>query len=166
MCPRLVRPGLTAVTLIALAVPALGAGDREAVEAAFKAFQAALKAGDAGKIHDLLDGASQAAAERSAQFIKSAYLKGTEPQKARIAKLLGLPGAELARLTGRGFLKSKRFQAKYDEVPGSKIQEITVRGNRATVVYIEPDNDREKLLFNRQKGKWKVSAPMPAVALP
>jgi hypothetical protein len=146
--------------------PRLRADARENVTKVFQAFQAALKAGDAGKTYALLDSASQAAADRTARLIRTAVGKATDAQKAQLVKTLGLPAGELARLTGVGFLRTKRFRAKYDEVPGSKIKEITVQGNRATVVYIEPDEDREKLRLNRQKGKWKVSAPMPAVALP
>src|SRR5262249_28153214 len=115
--------------------PRLRAADKEEVEGVFKAFQAALKARDAAKVYSLLDSTSRAAADRSASLIKSAYARATSDQKDKMAKALGLPGAELAKLTGEGFLKTKRFQAKYDEVPGSKIEKVTVQGNRATVFY-------------------------------
>jgi hypothetical protein len=142
------------------------ADDKEDVTRTFKAFQAALKAKDAAKIYALLDNASQKAANTRALFIKAAYNKASAAQKAKWEKSLGLPGTELAKLTGQGFLKTKRFQAKYDEVPGSKIQKITVQEDRATVFYIEPDEDKEKLQLNREKGKWKISAPMPQVGKP
>jgi hypothetical protein len=170
------RPGTTRVWWTAILVtaavtaflspPRLLAGDKEDVTKAFQAFQAALKAKDAAKTYALLDSASQASAKRAAQFVKTTYIKSSEDKKAKMAKTLGLPGTELAKLTSEGFLKTKLFQGKYDEVPGSKIQEVTVQGDRATVAYIEPDNDKEKLQLNREKGKWKISAPMPTVPKP
>src|SRR5215471_16751396 len=140
----LVTAGVTGL----LNLPRLLAGDKEDVTRTFEAFQAALKAKDAAKIYPLLDNASQKAANTRALFIKAAYNKASAAQKAKWEKSLGLPGTELAKLTGQGFLKTKRFQAKYDEVPGSKIQKVTVQEDRATVFYIEPDEDKEKLQLN------------------
>jgi hypothetical protein len=171
MRPSATPVGRTAILLTAAVAgfvcpPRLLAGDKEDVRAAFQAFQAALKARDAAKVYALLDSASQAAANRAAQFVKTTYNKAADAQKAKMVKTLGLPGTELARLTGEGFLKTKTFQGKYDEIPGSKVQDVTVQGDRATVFYIEPDNDKEKLQLNRQKGKWRISAPMPMVPKP
>ena len=170
MRPSTVRVWLTVILLTAgvtgfFEMPRLRAADKDDVTEAFKAFQAALKAKDAAKVYGLLDSASQKAADRSAGLIRAAYAKASDDQKAKMEKALGLAGAELAKLTGEGFLKTKRFQGKYDEVPGSKVEKVTVQGNRATVFYIEPDQDHEKLQLNKQQGKWKVSAPMPLVAV-
>jgi hypothetical protein len=142
------------------------AGDKEDVTKAFKAFQAALKAKDTAKVYALLDAASRKEADQAARFIAKSYAKATAAQKARMVKSLGLPGTDLAKLTGPGFLKCKPFQAKYDEVPDSKVQGVTVQGDRAVVSYIEADGDKEKLQLNREKGKWKVSAQMPRVPKP
>src|SRR5262249_4485083 len=100
------------------------------------------------------------------QVVKAAYARAKADRKAKLEKTLGLSGAELAKLTGQGFLKTKRFQAKYDEVPGSKVNNVKVDGDQATVTYTEEDGDKEKLRLFLQKGEWKVSAPMPPVALP
>jgi hypothetical protein len=142
------------------------AGGEEPVRKAFMDFQAALKERDAAKIWELLDTDSQKAAERAARAIKGAYAGAGADKKAKMEKSLGLPGSDLAALTGQGFLKTTGFHGKYHEVPGSKIMQVMVQGDRATVTYIEEDGDKEKLRFNRQGGKWKVSAPMPPVAQP
>jgi hypothetical protein len=131
------------------------------VRETFTALQKALEARDAEKLWGLLDAESQADAERAAGAVKAAYEKAGAEEKAQQEKALGLTGAELSALTGRGFLKTKRFQGKYDEVPGSKLDKITVQGDSATVNYVEADGDRERLTLVRQEGHWKVSLPMP-----
>jgi hypothetical protein len=87
-------------------------------------------------------------------------------EKAKQEAALGLPGAELTGLTGKGFLKTKRFQRKYHELPDSTIEKVTVQGNNATAYYLEPDGDKEKLLLVRQEGQWKVWLAMPKVRKP
>jgi hypothetical protein len=131
------------------------------VREAFTAFQAALKARDADKLWTLLDTESQADAERTAQAIKAAFEKAGAEEKSQQEKALGLSGADLSSLTGRGFLKTNRFHGKYDEVPESKVDKVTVQGDSATVTYIEPDGDKEKLTLVRREGRWKITLPMP-----
>jgi hypothetical protein len=153
------------VVMLVLVPQGVRAADEKAeVREAFTTFQAALKAQDAGKLWKLLDTDSRTAAERAAKAVKAAHAKATPEGKAKLEKALGLSGAELGALTGEGFLKTKRFQAKYGEVPDSKINTIDVQGDSATVNYTEADGDKEKLRLNRQQGEWKVSAPMPPVA--
>jgi hypothetical protein len=131
------------------------------VRATFSALQAALKARDVDKLWMLLDAESQADAERAAQAIKAAYEKAGPDEKAQQEKALGLTGAELSSLSGRGFLKTNRFQGKYDEVPDSKLDKVTIQGDNATVAYTEADGDKEKVTLVRQEGRWKVTLPMP-----
>jgi hypothetical protein len=135
--------------------------DEQTVKEAFEAFQAAIKAKDAEKLWGLLDSDSRGDAERAAKAIKAAYAKASAEQKAELEKKLGLAGDELAKLTGAGFLKTKRFLGKYDEVPGSKIEKVTVQRNSAKVQYVEEDGDKETMKLIRQDGKWKLSVPMP-----
>jgi hypothetical protein len=137
------------------------AGDEKTVKESFEAFQAALKVQDADKLWSLLDSDGRADAERAATAIREAYAKASAEQKAEQEKALGLPGAELAELSGKGFLKTKRFHGKYDEVPESKISKITIKGDAATVDYVEADGDKEKLQLVRQEGAWKLSLTMP-----
>jgi hypothetical protein len=140
-------------------------GEDQAREA-FTDFQVALKARDADKLWALLDTQSQEDAERVAKVIKEAYTKSGAEEKAHQEEALGLTDTELSSLSGRGFLKTKRFQGKYEELRDSKIDKITVQGDTATVMYIEPDGDRERLTLVRQDGRWKLTVPMPKGALP
>jgi vancomycin permeability regulator SanA len=132
----------------------------------FAALQTALKAKDAEKVWDLLDGDSQADAEREAKAVREAYTKASTEEKAEQEKQLSLPGTELAALTGKGYLKTKRFLSKYEEIPESKIDKVTVQGDKATINYTEPDEEKEKLTLVRQDNKWKVSLSMPKAAHP
>ena len=128
--------------------------------------QAALKASDAPTIWKLLDHDSQADAERAAKAVQAAYVKADPKEKSEQEKALGLTADDLAGLTALGFLKSKRFHGKYDELAESKIDKVTVQGDKATVAYTEPDGDKEKLTLVRQDGQWKVSLPMPKATQP
>ncbi len=135
--------------------------DEDEVRAAFTAFQAALKARDADKLWSQLDSESQADAERAAKAAKAAYEAASGDEKAQQEKALGLSAAEISALTGKGFLRTKRFQGKYDEVPESKLDKVSVQGNTATVNYVEPDGDKEKFTLVRQDGRWALVVPMP-----
>lgn len=158
-------------TLLLVAVLAAGpigtafgqsAEEKEARDT-FTAFAQAIKAKDAGKTWKLLDKDSQAAADRAAKSVRTTYGKASADDKKKLEKALGLTGTDLAKLTGEGFLKTKGFHGKYHEVPGSKIDKVTIQGKRAIVHYVEADGDKERLRFVKQDGKWKVSAPMPPV---
>ena len=69
-------------------------------------------------------------------------------------------------LTGVGFVKTKRFHGTHDELSKSKIDKVTIQGDKATVAYIEPDDDKVKISLVRQDGQWKVSLPMPKTTQP
>jgi hypothetical protein len=137
------------------------AGDEGPVRESFVALQAALKARDADKLWTLLDEESRADAERAAKAVQETYAKADAADKAEQEKALGLAGPELSGLTGKGFLKTKRFHGKYEELAESKIDKITVQGDQATAAYTEPDGDKEKLAFVRQGGQWRASLAMP-----
>jgi hypothetical protein len=160
--------------LLALAVgcsssPSTGlpAADEEgAVRAQFAALQSAIKAGDVDQLWLMLERNHIFEAERAAQDIQSAYAKANAEEKAKQEEKLGLPGAELTGLKGKGFLKTKGFQDKYHELPNSTIEQVTVEGNHATVNYLEPDGKKEELILVRQDGQWKVWLEMPRESPP
>lgn len=137
--------------------------DEEPVTAAFAALQAALKAKDGEKILALLDDESREEAERVAKAMRDGYAKATPAERGDVEKTLGLSAAELGSLNAAGFLKSKRFRGTYDEVSESKIEKVTVQGDKATVTFVEPDGDKERLSFVRKGGEWKASLAMPKV---
>jgi hypothetical protein len=166
------RFGGTGILCVALVLGCSKAPDSSpaeeegAVRAQFAALQAALKGGDPDKLWMLLDSKSQADAERAAKTIQTTYGKASAEEKAEQEKALGLTGPELAGLTGKGFLKTKRFQRKYHDLPDSTIEKVLIQGESATVHYLESDGDKEKAIFVRQDGKWKAWLTMPNVSKP
>ena len=134
------------------------------VRARFAELQTALKAGDADKVWALLNSKSQADAERAARALQTAYAQAGAEEKAKQEEAVGLTGDDLAGLTGKGFLKTRRFRRKYDELPDSRVERVTVEGDNATVYYREPDGDDEKLILVRQEGQWRawLAVPQPA----
>lgn len=140
--------------------PALSlAADEDDVRAAFQSFQQALKAGDPDKIWPLMDKASQDAAEKNARTLREGYEKADAKKKTEIEKAMGLSAAELGKLNGKLYTKSKRFLGKkpYDEIPTSKIEKVTINGDKATIHYSEADGDKLEIVAVRQDGKWKFS---------
>jgi hypothetical protein len=127
----------------------------------FKDLQAALKAQDGDKLWGLLSKKSQAEAEQAAKDLRAAYEQAGPEERAKQEKATGLSGAELSKLTGPGFLKSKRFLRKYDEVPESPVERVAVQGDNATVYFTEPDGDKEKIIFLHEGGQWKAWLKMP-----
>jgi hypothetical protein len=130
----------------------------------FAELQSAVKNRDADKLWALLDRKSQADANREAEAIRAEHARASAEEKAKQEEALGLSGPEVSELTGTGLLKTKRFLSKYDELPESKIDNIVIQGGNATVHYVEPDGDHEKLILVRQEGQWKVWLAMPKVA--
>ncbi len=150
--------------LILLQVTAARSADEdEPVRKAFIALQTALKGQDAEQVWKRLDADSRKAAERAAKAVQAVYSKANADDRAKLEKALGLEGDELARLSGTGYLKSRGFRARYEELSQSKIEKIVVEGDKAIIHYIEPDNDKEKLRMLRQGGEWKATLMMPSV---
>ena len=144
----------------------LAAGrEAEQIRQTFAAFQAALKTRDGEALYRLLDRDSRADAEAAAKALQETYAKAPQTAKGEQEKALGLTGVELAQLTAAGYLKSNRFHGMYEELSESKIDDIRVQGDRATVSYTEPDGDKEKASLVREDGQWKVTVRIPP-ALP
>jgi hypothetical protein len=159
-CPVVVLAVIAGALLAQDIRSAQGKAEDE-VKQAFVALQGAIKAKDAAKIWDLLDTDTRLDAEKAAKKVKGVYKKANDKEKADHEKNLGITPDEFAKLDGQLLLKTKRFLGKYDEIPDSKITGITVKGDSATLNYLEPDGDKEKLDYTRQAGKWKVAMPLP-----
>lgn len=162
LLPFLLAVGCSQPTQKALSTQGGGSqGDTE-VRQAWQTLQTAIKAKDAEKIWVLLDDDSHTDADRVAKSLADDYAKAAALQKTEQEKKLGLTAAEFSNMSGKTFLKSKRFMGKYDELGESKLDSVTVQGNKATIAYTEADGDKEKLTLNKQGNDWKVSLPMPA----
>jgi hypothetical protein len=139
--------------------------DAEAgVRQAFAELQATVKAGDIDRLWNLLSDKSQADAERRAESIREAYAKADPAEKAQQEKDTGLSGVAQSQLTGKGFLKTQRFQRKFEDLPSGNINQIVIDSDRATVHYTESDGDKEKAIFIRQNGEWRAWLTMPSAS--
>jgi hypothetical protein len=141
--------------------------DAEAeVRAKFAEVQSASKSQDPNKLWDLLSGRSQADADKEAKGIRAAYRQGSPEQRGKQEKEWGLPGGELAKLTGARFLETRVFRHKRDEVAGGKVTRVRAEGDSATVYFDDPEGDKEKLRFVREDGQWKAWMTIPKVKKP
>ena len=147
----------TALVVGAVMSPMCRADDADDAKAAFSAFQKALESKDPEKIWPLLDAKTQADADKAAAALKTTYGKATAAEKAALEKAFGLSADEIKDVTGKVYLKSKRFVGKYHEIPGSTFDKAVIDGDKATVHYTEEDKDKVKLDLVRKDGKWKVS---------
>ncbi len=144
----------------------LADADEAAVRERFAELQSAIKKQDAEKIWEMLDAKSKADAERVVKEIISAYEKADPKEKTELEDALGLKADGMAALTAPGYLKTKRFQKKYDELPDSKIEKVVVRTDGATLHYLEPDGDKEKLIFLRQGNSYQALLAIPKLKRP
>ena len=140
------------------------ADEETAVRAQFVALQAAIEKMDSDKLWALMDGKSQTEANRAVKDIQAVHAKANAEEKMKLEAALGLSAADIAKLTGSGYLKTKRFHKKYHELPESKIEKVVIQGENATVHYVEPDDDHERLIFIRRDGQWKAWLGIPKVA--
>ena len=136
----------------------------EDIKAAWASFQEAVKAKDPEKIWGLLDADTQAGAENAAKSLREKYAKATPAEQAELQKKYVLSGEEIATIKGVSYLKSKEFAHPYREVPDSKMTKIDMKGDKAKLHYVEPDNDKEDLDLVRKDGKWKFVLPMTKVS--
>ena len=147
------------VALIVGCVALAGDGPEATVRAQFAHLQAAIKAGSGEKLLALLNDKSRADVDREVKAIQTAHAKPN--LKAKVEELVGLKDAAVTGLKATDLPKLKHFHKKYHELPESKIEKVVISGENATVHYIEPDDDHEKILFTRQGGEWKIWLAIP-----
>lgn len=133
--------------------PVTGTGEEDAVRKKFAELQSAFKSHDAEKLWALLDAQSRTDAERAAKNIQTAYTQAGPEDKTKQEEALGLSGTELAKLDGKGFLKTKRFQKKHHEIPDGKIDKVDIQREHATVYFLDEEDEKEKAIFVRQDGQ-------------
>jgi hypothetical protein len=138
-------------------------GAEAEVRQKFAEIQSLCKAKDDDRLWALLSSKSRADAEKEAEAVRIAYEKGDAKQRADLEEKSGLPKAELAKLTGKGLLKTKRFRHKLDEIGEGTVTRVTAAEDNATVEFDEPDGDKEKLRFVREDGQWKAWMSIPKV---
>ncbi len=145
------------------AEPKANDDEGQRVRSRFEAFRKALSETDVETLWAMLSKQSQGDADRAARTLRAEYEKADAKTRADREKELGLSAAELAALTGRGFLKTRPFLAKYEEARQGKFDHVSAQGDTATVYYFDDEGDREKLLLVREDGQWLFWLKMPAV---
>jgi hypothetical protein len=163
--------GLRWLAVIAFVVPAVGcskppassaADSAEAdVRAVVTALQAAIKDKDADRLWALLDSKSQTEADQAAVAVQGKYKLAGAAGKPALEKEYGLPGKDLEKLDGPGYLRTAPFWKKYHELSDADITQVTVVGKKATVYYTEKDGDKEKFDLAQRDGKWKAQLTIP-----
>jgi hypothetical protein len=130
---------------------------------AFAAVQAAVAADDADALWDLLSPDGQDELQRQAERFRTDFAKATEEERQRQVAATGLDREHLAKLDGKGLLRSRTFKEKNTaELPQAKLTEVNVTNNdRATVTYKEADGDVKKMPFKKHDGRWKAAGFTP-----
>jgi hypothetical protein len=141
--------------------PSLPVADEAMARSRFAELQAAVKEGDADKLWSLMDGKSRADAEREAGKVKAAYAQAGPEDRAKLEEALGLTGSEVAGLTGKGVLGTKRFKGRYHEVPDSTIEKVVIEKESVAIHFLEPDGDHEKIVLVPDGGQWKFWLTTP-----
>jgi hypothetical protein len=158
---RAAGAGLLLVTLAAGPARPQGKDAESQVRARFGELQAALKAKDVDRTWKLLAKKSRSDAERVAKDVRSAYAKASPKEKARQEEVLGLSGKELASMTGKDYLRTKRFLRKAGEIARGEFRKVAVETERARVYYFDvDDNEIERVVFVREGGEWKAWLPV------
>jgi hypothetical protein len=136
---------------------AAGPDDEAEVRTEFASFQTAVKKADHTTLWTLLAAKSQDEADAHAKTVKGSYDKASDDEKAVLEKSQGLSADEMAKLSGKLFLKSKPFLKKYRELTGATVDKVAINGDLAKVHYTEEDGDKETVDLVREDGKWKLA---------
>jgi hypothetical protein len=151
------------VVVLALAVggrniSAAGGAEETEVRERFKQLQNAILAKDPPRIWSMISSKTQDAASKVAKGIQQKYAKADAAGKDKLEKAVGLSKDSLAKMAGPDYFKTLYAIEKYGELadPKTKIEKVVVKGDKATVHYIEPDNDKVTLVFVRQDKEWKA----------
>jgi len=155
-----------------LAVATVVAGGAATPEAAFKEFQAAIKAKDGNKAWTLLTKDSQAKMEQMAAKMKDDFKKIADlPEEKRkvieeqITKVFGMSLAEIQKMDGKAVLNfGLKNAAKFGkgdpftEVAESTLEDLKVDGDKATAK-VKSKTKTEPLEFRKEGGSWRIQMP-------
>jgi hypothetical protein len=128
------------------------------VRARFKQLQDAINAKDSAKVWAMSTTKTQEAATKVAKGIQDKFAKANDAGKDKLAKIVGLPKDAVAKMTGQDYFKTPAFNEKFSELadPKTKIEKVVLKGDKATVHFIEPDNDKVTIDFVVQDKEWKA----------
>jgi hypothetical protein len=138
-------------------------------EAAFKEFQAAIKAKDGERAWKLLSKEGQGQMEKQVEAMKESFkvleklsadqLKQVEEQ---IVQKFGVGLAELKKMDGRKLfalaLKAPEAADKLKAVTSATLEDLKVEGDKATAT-VKALGKSEPIRFIREGGSWKITPP-------
>jgi hypothetical protein len=154
---------------------AVGCGGGGATpEAAFKEFQAAVKAKDGDKAWNLLSKDAQSQMEVGVKTIKALLepmfkqLEKATPAELKAAEeKMGMTLAEFKALDAKGFFTlglkkaDKAPQGKgLDEIASATLENVKVEGDKATGT-VKTANKSVPIQFVKEGGSWKIMLPAP-----
>jgi hypothetical protein len=131
--------------------------DQEEVRRAFAGLQAALESGDMETLWDQLDQSFHQAAEREATEMRAAYAKASPRERGALAKDLQLEGDELAQVTGKWLLRTRKFRELNGRILEATILSIELNGDWATIWYRGDDGEEQQVVVHREDGRWKAT---------
>ncbi|MFN4257905.1 MAG: hypothetical protein ACK4RK_01305 [Gemmataceae bacterium] len=161
--------GVPCLSILCLA-PSRSLAQEDGVRQAFVNLQAGFLNQELGgglqALWNMLDRDTQTEADQTAQTIRDLYAQASPAERMRLVKAFGLPGTDLAQLTGMRYLRTRRCQHLYGDFADATLANITVHQGTATVTYREPYQPPRMLMFVLQNGQWKARLPLPQVMIP
>jgi hypothetical protein len=135
-------------------------------EAAFKDFQAAIKAKDADKLWNVMSKDAQTKAERTASSISEQLkmLDKLPPEQRKLAEekmaeALGVTAADLKTLDGKKLfsisLKNPKTEEALKNVASATLENVKVEGDKATGT-VKTGTKSDTLHFVKEGGSWKL----------
>jgi hypothetical protein len=157
-----------------------GGGGASSPDAAFKDYQAAMKAKDGDKVWNLTSKEGRGHIDEAAKMMKAQVNEGlkqldklTGEQKKiaeklmdeQISKMFGMTVGEITKMDGKGLLtfmlKNAEKMGKGDEIneiTGATLQDLKVEGDKATAK-VKTAKKTEPISFVKEEGSWKVTPP-------
>ena len=175
MVPRFV----TLLLLVGLALAAAGCSSAkkkkslEAVKAEvaesftkLKEAIADMREGHTEKLWMILAEESLAEADKRAKSFRAEFAKLDKEEQQEQARQWGATADQIReRLNGQGYLgiRHEEIYKRYWMMVGAPVEDITPKGDEATVYYSPDDSDRDKksVTFVREDGEWKVVLHVP-----
>jgi hypothetical protein len=162
--------GTTRVVGAGLLLFAVGCGGSGSTpEAAFKEFQAAIKAKDADKAWNLMSKSAQSKMDDAAKAMTEKFkVLDTLPPEVRkkaeqeAAKQSGLSLDELKSASGKtlfkAFMKSPASDEGMKEITSGTLENVKVDGDKATGT-VKTAKKSDPISFVKEGGSWKITPP-------
>jgi len=125
-----------------------------------------MRGGQTEKLAIILSEESRNEADKRAKAFRAEFAKLDKEEQAEQARQWGATADQIReRLNGQGYLGivHEEIYKRYWLMVGAPADDITIKGDEATVYYVPDDSDREKksIVFVREDGDWKAVLYIP-----